>query len=403
MAGPAVEPASTGPVRVLGVLVPRWAWLLVCVAGIYTCFLSWGILQERVSTRKYQTEGHSEVFGSFIVLNAVQACVATLWALAYGWMRGHPVRRPTRSTALGYLQLGAAASFGAYCGYRSLGYITFPLVILSKSCKLVPVMLVQTIMDRKIYPWQKYLSVTVVTIGVAWFTWLKPGKGDGGGGGGDGDGHGLAWVGLLLVGLNLLLDGFVNAKEGRMFRTEHMTAHDLQLFMNLAQAAIMIVYLVINPVGDNELADAVGFITRHPAAALCHRRLARADVRLPDARVVRVHRPGHHHRHPQDLYHRPLRLLVRAQHQPRAVAGRRDGLRGDLSRVVRRARLPAQDGGRGRRRALRHGPAAGHPGGQRAHFACGQPWQQAHTALVQGNLEARALDLGIPGAVSCIL
>ena len=253
-----------GSVRVGSLTVPRWAWLVWCVLGIYVCFLTWGVLQERVSTRTYVTDGRKEVFRSFIVLNAAQACVATAWALAYGRLRGLPTRQLTRDTAVGYAQLGAAAAVGAYLGYRSLAFITFPVLLLSKSCKLVPVLLAQTVMERRLDKWYKYASVAVVTAGVAWYMWLEPAK----------KGHAdaapiasdLAWVGLGLVAINLLLDGFVNAKQQLMFRRQQITAHDLQVYMNVAQAAIMLVYLAVNPVGDNELANAVAFVGRHPAA-----------------------------------------------------------------------------------------------------------------------------------------
>ena len=261
--------SESGPVRVLGVMLPRWLWLLVCVAGIYVCFLTWGFLQERVATKAYTTGGHKEVFSSFIFLQAVQALVAAAWTLVYRLLRGLPPRLPAAHVAAGYAQIAAAASIGAYSGYRSLGFVPFPLVVLSKSGKLVPVMLVQSVFFRKRYPWYKVLSVALVTLGVAAFFALQPSKGDRtaeAAAAAVGAASSYAWVGLVLVAFNLLLDGFVNAKEDDMFRKDHITSADLMLFMNLAQAALMAVYLAVNPFGDNQLVNATGFLVRHPAA-----------------------------------------------------------------------------------------------------------------------------------------
>ena len=46
--------------------------LVICVSGIYAAFLTWGVLQERITTTNYGTESNPEVFRFPVVVNTIQ-------------------------------------------------------------------------------------------------------------------------------------------------------------------------------------------------------------------------------------------------------------------------------------------------------------------------------------------
>lgn len=82
----------------------------------------------------------------------------------------------------------------------SLSYINYPLLLLAKSCKLVPVMLVGVVMLGRRHTRAEYLAVALITAGVALFS-LKPEAfhDHGGGGGGAQGGGSNNLLGLALV------------------------------------------------------------------------------------------------------------------------------------------------------------------------------------------------------------
>src|SRR5690606_28590450 len=56
-----------------------WYRLLFCVGGIYFFFLTWGVLQERITTLAY----NGQKFSAFTLLNCVQSATAALVSLLF--------------------------------------------------------------------------------------------------------------------------------------------------------------------------------------------------------------------------------------------------------------------------------------------------------------------------------
>lgn len=176
--------------------------LIFYVAGIYLCFLTWGITQERVSTTRY---GDAK-FSSWIFLNVVQAAIASLVALIYARIKREKIDELNRQMFWNYSGLSFFHCLASPFGYAALKHIDYPTVILGKSCKLIPVMLMNFLMYRKIYPLRKYLVVILITAGVSLFMILQPTKGK--------DAIVSSLYGISLLMVNLLIDGATNSTQG---------------------------------------------------------------------------------------------------------------------------------------------------------------------------------------------
>ena len=73
--------------------MPSTLRLLLCVGGIYGSFLSWALVQERLSTTPYRVEGGDappRYFRHVVFLNTVQSSFSALAALAYIAARSPP-------------------------------------------------------------------------------------------------------------------------------------------------------------------------------------------------------------------------------------------------------------------------------------------------------------------------
>ena len=158
-----------------------------CVVGIYTCFLTWGILQERVTTTKYSSSldlksPNGGKFTYFVFLNMIQAASACAIAGIYLLLTGQGLGLPAtnkKGLIYKYLQTAVLNTSASPFGYESLKHIDYPTLTLGKSCKLVPVMLMHWILYRKKFPAYKYVSVFIITTGVSLFMLLQPSKSTG--------------------------------------------------------------------------------------------------------------------------------------------------------------------------------------------------------------------------------
>lgn len=73
-----------------------------------------------------------------------------------------------------YAPSSISNSISSWAQYEALKYISFPIQVLSKSCKVIPVMLVGILVNRKSYPLVEYVEALLITLGVTMFTLSEP-------------------------------------------------------------------------------------------------------------------------------------------------------------------------------------------------------------------------------------
>lgn len=289
------------------------AQLSICAGCIYTFFLAWGLLQERLTTTPYYSDpsliaaavgakhGDAEYFRSPLMLNWLQAMASATLAAVYLLLRkpsksnasltqtlGLGVLTPSGSASalklksdskvaaslprvspllVRYLSIAAFQSVASSLGLLSLAHgISYPTLTLAKSCKLLPVLLFNVLVYRAPIKPYKYAVVGLVTAGISAFMLAAPSKaGKSKGAGSD------SLVGLLLLAANLALDGATNSTQDNVFSKWSISGPQMMLVMNALASLLMGASLVLPlptflggaPGAANELNNALGFIQRH--------------------------------------------------------------------------------------------------------------------------------------------
>ncbi|ESZ97630.1 hypothetical protein SBOR_1988 [Sclerotinia borealis F-4128] len=261
--------------------------LILAVAGIYGSFLTWALLQERLTTTAYGSEEVPEKFKFPVFLNTVQSLFAATVGYIYlkfdtpANSKTLPIF-PSQRILLPLLIVAITSSLASPFGYASLAHIDYITFILAKSCKLLPVMFLHITLFQKRYPLYKYLVVLSVTIGVGIFTLhagsskshSKPSKAA------LNPDRNTTW-GLLLLGVNLLFDGLTNTTQDWIFQTfQPYKGPQMMCANNIMSTLITVSYLLLSPYlvhtglgeylgmdmasGAGELAGALAFMQRHP-------------------------------------------------------------------------------------------------------------------------------------------
>lgn len=154
-------------------------------------------------TRKYDSGSFPSA--TFCVLsNGVVAIVAA--AALTLWKHG-TVKLPAPFYAVAP---SAAANFLSSFGqYQALRYVPFPLQTLSKSTKIIPVMLMGKLLNSKSYRWDEYAEALVISAGVTIFSFSENS--------GNGDAT-TQLIGVLLLALNIMFASFTSQYQSRVYR-----------------------------------------------------------------------------------------------------------------------------------------------------------------------------------------
>ncbi|KAI9876444.1 MAG: UDP-galactose transporter [Pleopsidium flavum] len=262
--------------------------LIICIGGIYASFLSWAVLQERITTTPYGPPSSPERFTYSIFLNTVQSAFAALTGYIYLLSTSSnstttPSIFPSRAILGPLILISITSSLASPFGYASLAHIDYITFILAKSCKLLPVMFLQLTVFRKRYPLYKYLVVLLVTAGVAIFTLHHPSTSSKSTTSSKPPTTSNAW-GLLLLSINLLLDGLTNSTQDHIFTNPSFrpyTGPQMMAAQNILCTLLTTTYLLLSPSpiiqslthtfgidlpnAGTELHSALAFIRAHPA------------------------------------------------------------------------------------------------------------------------------------------
>ncbi|XP_062161069.1 UDP-galactose/UDP-glucose transporter 3 [Alnus glutinosa] len=227
-----------------------------CVIGIWSAYIYQGVLQETLSTKRFGPDGKRFEHLSF--LNLAQNVVCLIWSCimiklcSSGSSGGAPWRT--------YWSAGITNTIGPAMGIEALKYISYPAQVLAKSSKMIPVMLMGTLVYGIRYTLPEYLCTFLVAGGVSTFALLKTSSKTI-----SKLAHPNAPLGYGLCTMNLAFDGFTNATQDSISKRYPKTsAWDMMLGMNLWGTIYNMIYMFGWPRGSGF--EALQFCWLHPEA-----------------------------------------------------------------------------------------------------------------------------------------
>lgn len=205
-------------------------WLFLCFIGIMASFVCYGLLLE------YTTSGGRKLHElSFLF---VTSGLYTLTAAAGRYVRGEVPTTipPSRFAVLGLTSMGST-----FTSVRSLRFVIYPIQVLAKSCKPVPVMIMGTFMGKR-YDLRKYINVVMIVLGVALFM----GGGDNSKGKDDDEkSNSSQFIGILLLFISLCFDGGTGAYEDKLMSVHSVQPFDLMYNIQLGKTILAGVSLLV--------------------------------------------------------------------------------------------------------------------------------------------------------------
>eukprot|EP00536_Pseudo-nitzschia_multiseries_P000612 jgi/Psemu1/321703/estExt_fgenesh1_pg.C_70053 len=190
-------------------------WLIFVASGICFCYWFYGFLQEKLITK-------SRLGATFILV--IQTFANVLVAAIWQRIETPPVQSkqsdPKTKMGLNHPLLFVTSScyvIAMVGSNESLRYVPYPVAVLAKSCKLIPTMVMGSLIERRQYSVQQWMSAICISAGIALFNFSRMPQNQAESSSTTNDDGGY-WTGMLLLSLSLCMDGFLGAFQGILKR-----------------------------------------------------------------------------------------------------------------------------------------------------------------------------------------
>mmetsp|Transcript_1929 Transcript_1929/g.4136 ORF Transcript_1929/g.4136 Transcript_1929/m.4136 type:complete len:523 (+) Transcript_1929:165-1733(+) len=231
--------------------------LVFCAIALNITFITWGVLQERMLTRKYPrfTGEYFNYSYALVFTNRLWTLIMSTFLMLYL----KPI--PCSSSVIYEYSLPSISNLlSSWCSYEALNYLSFPAQTLFKAFKLVPVMMIGKFLGNKEYPQYDYIAATIIGVGISLFLSSTDGLNFAEDIHGEEGTHNEAWTGVMLLIFFLIFDAFTSNWQSRMFQ-QHRDLSMVELLF--ATNCFSTVLSLVTLIHTDELSPAISFISRH--------------------------------------------------------------------------------------------------------------------------------------------
>ena len=230
--------------------------LLFCASGLQLSYLTWGVLQERIMTKKYeelQRDGSVKdvmfVNSQFLVfVNRVLALIVASVLVAF-------TRQPRHTAPLyKYFYSSLSNILSSWCYYEALKFISFPTQVLFRASKIILVLLMGSIVSKETCPYYEYVVALLLSAGVSLFLLAADPTGRS-------TSAATSFAGAIILIGYMAFDSFTSNWQSELFTTYKVSTIQMMFGTNLF-SCLLTMWSMIE--GGNFL-SAVAFMMSHPA------------------------------------------------------------------------------------------------------------------------------------------
>jgi len=229
--------------------------LIFCFIGLQASYLTWGYVQEKVMTREYTTGKFPSATFAVFSNRALAVLVAMIITMVQ-----HKGQLGLPAPYYAFAPCALSNSLSSFGQYQALRYVSFPLQTISKSTKVIPVMLMGKVLNKKTYPSVDYAEALAISLGVSIFSLASSDKSGGGS-----EQLSEALLGLSMLALYVVSDSFTSQWQSKVYQA-HPSVDQFQMMWAVNSWAIMMTLFAL--VTSGEFVLTLRFLRLNPAAAL---------------------------------------------------------------------------------------------------------------------------------------
>jgi len=238
----------------------RGAVLAGCFVGLQVAYLTWGLIQERIMTKKYgAVDG---VGGELFTNSQFLVFVNRLLALAVSGAVILFSEQPKHGCPLFKFSYASFSNImSSWFQYEALKFVSFPTQVLGKACKVIPVMIMGKIISGNKYQMYEWITAGMLSVGISFFLLGQGTSHDGASSAVDevyGDGL-VIFSGFFLMLGYMAFDSFTSNWQGQLFKVHKMSPVQMMFGVNLFSCAFTAVSLL----EQGGFFEASAFMLRH--------------------------------------------------------------------------------------------------------------------------------------------
>jgi adenosine 3'-phospho 5'-phosphosulfate transporter B2 len=216
-------------------------------SGIIGCLLVYGLLQERIMSEPYG----EDLFKVSVFLVMCNRLVAVVFAMGMLFAKAEEIRN--QAPLWKYCAISLSNVGATWCQYEALKYVAFPVQMLGKSFKMMPVMIWGIVISQKRYGFTDWAVAAAVTGGVTEFLMTGNIKAK--------HSSGTSAHGLILLLVFLGLDGFTSTFQEKLFKQHSTTKYNQMFYVNSFSCLVSLTTLL----ASGKAGEALHFCGVHPA------------------------------------------------------------------------------------------------------------------------------------------